>query len=126
LKIAIPTFSPGGLDAKLNPHFGKCECVTLISLQDDEVTETEVILPEGVHSCSTLPTLFAQNKAEACIVGGIGGRPFMFLQQYGIRTFIVDQQLVEQPIKNIIEKFINGKEFRELTTGTCNHSNPAH
>ena len=120
MKIAIPTFSPGGLDSSVNPHFGKCETVTLVTVADNEIKETNIVKPQGEHSCGALPILFAQNGADACIVGGIGGRPYMILQQYGIKTYAIGQDLLNKSIREIVFHFLSDN-LTELESASCNH-----
>lgn len=120
MKIAFPTFSPGGLESTINPHFGKCETVTFVNVENGSIKDTNIVQPQGQHTCSLLPELFAQNGADMCVVGGIGGRPFMFLQQLGIKTYRVDQNVIELPIKELITQFLT-KQFDELKDGSCNH-----
>jgi predicted Fe-Mo cluster-binding NifX family protein len=120
MKVAIPTTHPGGLDASLNAHFGRCETVTLVTIEQNEIKNTEVLTPQGEHSCGSLPALFAQNGADTCIVGGIGGRPFMILQQLGIKTYTVNQNMLDRPIKEIVT-FFQENQLPELVSGTCQH-----
>ena len=118
MKLAFPTLSPGGLDSSINPHFGKCETVTFVTLDNKEIIDTNIVTPQGEHSCAALPTLFAQNKADICLVGGIGGRPYMILQDYGIKTYRVDQDLINKPIKELINFFITN-QLPELENASC-------
>ena len=122
MKIAIPTINPGGLDSSINPHFGQCETVTLVTVENNEIKETNITKPQGGHSCGSLPNLFAQNGADMCIVGGIGGRPFMILQQYGIKTYTVGQDMINKSVKEIIDHFLTN-QLTELGSGTCQHNN---
>lgn len=119
MKIALPTFQPGGMDSKVNPHFGKCDCVTIVTMDNDnKITETSIVKPEGQHSCSTIPTLFEKNGADSCIVGGIGGRPFMILQQSGIRVYAIKADMIEKPVKELISEYYSGN-IPELGNSTC-------
>ncbi|MHA1168787.1 MAG: NifB/NifX family molybdenum-iron cluster-binding protein [Candidatus Hodarchaeales archaeon] len=118
MKIAIPTFSPGGLDSTINAHFGKCDSVTFVTIEDGKIVDSAVAVPQGAHSCGTLPDMFAENKADACIVSGIGGRPFMFLQQYGIKTFVINPDMANKPVKEIIKHFLENS-LQEIRGGTC-------
>jgi predicted Fe-Mo cluster-binding NifX family protein len=120
MKIALPTMSPGGLDSNLNAHFGQCQTVTLVTVENNAIKNAEVLKPQGAHSCGSLPALFAQNGADACIVGGIGGRPFMILQQLGIKTYSVNQAMINKSIREIINHFLEN-QFSELSNGTCQH-----
>ncbi|MHA1969497.1 MAG: NifB/NifX family molybdenum-iron cluster-binding protein [Candidatus Hodarchaeales archaeon] len=120
MKIAFPTISPGGLDSNINPHFGQCNTVTFVTIENKAIKEANVIKPQGGHTCGLLPTLFAQNGADACIVGGIGGRPYMMLQQHGIKTYTVTQDLIDKRVREIIDVFLSN-ELSELAGGTCQH-----
>ena len=122
MKVAIPTMHPGGLDANLSAHFGRCETVTLVTIDRNEIKTTEVLEPQGEHACGSLPAFFAQNGADTCIVGGIGGRPFMILQQLGIKTYTVNQNMIDRPIKDIVTYFLEN-QFSELDQGTCQDHN---
>ena len=119
MKLALPTLPPGGLDSSINPHFGKCETVTFVTLENKDILSTEVVTPQGQHSCAALPALFAQNGANICLVGGIGGRPYMILQEYGIRTYRVNQDLITKPVKEVIDFFVSN-QLPELENASCN------
>ena len=122
MKIALPTISPGGLDSNINPHFGQCNTVTFVTIENKTIKETNVIEPQGGHTCGLLPALFAQNGADACIVGGIGGRPYMMLQQRGIKTYTLNQDLIGKPVREIVDFYLSNG-LSELTGGTCQHHN---
>jgi predicted Fe-Mo cluster-binding NifX family protein len=109
------------LDSSINPHFGQSETITLVTIENSEIKETSVVKPQGGHSCALLPSLFAQNGADTCIVGGIGGQPYMILQQYGIKTYTVNQDLIIKPIKDIITYFL-ANQLTELGSSTCQHN----
>ena len=55
MKIAIPTFSPGGLDSTINPHFGKCDTVTFVTVEENAIEETNVVRSSPI-SLSPLST----------------------------------------------------------------------
>ena len=122
MKIALPTFNPGGLESTINPHFGQSETVTIVTIENNDIEETNIVKPQGAHSCGALPVLFVQNGAEVCIVGGIGGRPYMILQGYGIKTYTVDSDLIRKPVKEIISHFL-ANQLTELRSGTCQQQN---
>lgn len=122
MKIALPTISPGGLDSNMNSHFGQCETVTLVTIEKNVIKEANVIKIQGGHSCGSLPALFAQNGADTCIVGGIGGRPFMILQQYGIKTYALPQDLIGKSVREIVD-FHLSNGLSELAGGSCQHHN---
>lgn len=119
MKIAIPTIGEGGLESTINPHFGKCETVTLVTVNNNEIKDINVVHPQGPHTCASLPMLFVQNGADTCIVGGIGGRPSMILQQNGIKTYTIGQEMVSKSVKDVVNHFLTS-ELLEIKEGTCN------
>ncbi|MHA2388246.1 MAG: NifB/NifX family molybdenum-iron cluster-binding protein [Candidatus Hodarchaeales archaeon] len=119
MKLALPTLPPGGLESSINPHFGKCETVTFVTVENQEIQNTTVVTPQGEHSCAALPAIFAQNGADICLVGGIGGRPYMILQQYGIKTYHVYQDLINKPVKEVVDFFLTN-QLTELENASCN------
>ncbi|MHA1994697.1 MAG: NifB/NifX family molybdenum-iron cluster-binding protein [Candidatus Hodarchaeales archaeon] len=119
MKLALPTLPPGGLESSINPHFGKCETVTFVTVENQEIQNTTVVTPQGEHSCAALPAIFAQNGADICLVGGIGGRPYMILQQYGIKTYHVNQDLINKPVKEVVDFFLTN-QLTELENASCN------
>ena len=122
MKIAIPTIGEGGLESTINPHFGKCDTVTLVTIDDDKIKETNIVQPQGQHTCTALSQLFVQNGADTCIVGGIGARPYMILQQSGIKTYSVSEDLINKSVQDVVHHFLANK-LLELEDGTCNHKN---
>ncbi len=118
MKLALPTLGNGGLESKINPHFGKCESVTFVTLENKKIQNISVVTPQGPHSCAALPALFVQNEANVCLVGGIGGRPYMILQEYGIKTYRVDQDLITKSVKEVVDFFISN-QLSELEQASC-------
>jgi predicted Fe-Mo cluster-binding NifX family protein len=118
----MPTISPGGLESKINPYFGKCDSVTLVTAVDSKIKETNIVQPQGPHTCAALPQLFVQNGADTYIVGGIGGRSYMLLQQNGIKTYSVGNELINRSVQDIVLHFLTNN-LLELEDGTCNHQN---
>ncbi|GAG76832.1 unnamed protein product, partial [marine sediment metagenome] len=57
-----------------------------------------------------------------CIVGGIGARPYMILQQSGIKTYSVSEDLINKSVQDVVLHFLTNK-LLELEDGTCNHKN---
>ncbi|MCK4847642.1 MAG: NifB/NifX family molybdenum-iron cluster-binding protein [Candidatus Heimdallarchaeota archaeon] len=119
MKIAIPTIGEGGLESTINPHFGKCETVTLVTVDNDEIENVNVVHPQGPHTCASIPMLFAQNNSDMCIVGGIGARPYMILQQSGIKTFTVGEELLNKSVHDVVNHFLTSG-LLEIKDGTCN------
>ncbi len=87
--IAIPSTSPGGLEAGLGAHFGHCDLYTLVSVADGEVKDVEVIpsVPHQQGGCMAPVNYLAQKGAKVLIAGGMGLRPLMGFNQVGIDVY---------------------------------------
>jgi predicted Fe-Mo cluster-binding NifX family protein len=88
IRVAVPSASPGGLDARRAEHFGRAECFTVVDLADREIVAVEVIAnpPHVDGGCMAPVLLLAENGVDALVVGGIGGRPLAGFRQVGIRV----------------------------------------
>jgi predicted Fe-Mo cluster-binding NifX family protein len=89
MKIAVPSENPGGLDAPVSAHFGHCDAFTLVTVDDAEVQNVEV-LPNGGHEqggCMA-PVMFLKGVgADILGAGGMGARPLAGFQQVGIDVY---------------------------------------
>ncbi len=71
-------------------HFGSCEYFTIIDVSNGKPKEVSALSnasPDGVHNCAAPAELLKNNKVDAVIVSGIGGRPLVSLTTKGIRVF---------------------------------------
>jgi predicted Fe-Mo cluster-binding NifX family protein len=86
VRVAIPSESPGGLQARRSGHFGRCECFTLVDVSDGTVGDVHVLTnaPHTDGGCMTPVLLLAEHMVDAIVVDGIGGRPLMGFNQVGI------------------------------------------
>jgi predicted Fe-Mo cluster-binding NifX family protein len=86
IRIAIPSELPGGLEARRSGHFGRCECFTLIDLEDGAVGQVQVLTnaPHSEGGCMAPVMALAEEMVDAIVVDGIGGRPLMGFNQVGI------------------------------------------
>ncbi len=79
-KIAIPTN-----EGKLWPHFGKAPQVTIVSIEDGKVTQTQVMeAPEHEHGA--MPRFIAAEGCTDVICGGLGQGAVQMLAQLGIEV----------------------------------------
>lgn len=87
--VAIPSAEPGGLDAKIDAHFGHCALYTLVQITDGKITETTTA-PSCAHEqggCMAPVNYLAQKGVKVLIAGGMGMRPLMGFNQVGIQVF---------------------------------------
>ena len=89
LVVAIPSATPGGLQAPLNAHFGHCEMYTLVYLEAGSIKKVEMIqnIPHAQGGCMAPVQYLADQGVNALIAGGMGMRPLMGFSQVGIDVF---------------------------------------
>ena len=89
MKIAVPSNSPGGLDAKISAHFGHCDVFTLISLEEKNIKQVDILQNPGHEQggCMGPVMLLKGAGAEALVAGGMGMRPLQGFQQVGIDVY---------------------------------------
>jgi FKBP-type peptidyl-prolyl cis-trans isomerase 2/predicted Fe-Mo cluster-binding NifX family protein len=105
--IAVPSDSPGGLDAAVSEHFGHAVAFTLIEVEDGQVGEVS-ILENGGHDqggCMAPVMLLKKKGVETLVAGGIGGRPLAGFQQVGIAVHSSEQA---STVRDAVERFIAG------------------
>ncbi len=114
MKVAIPTLELGGLDAPLNHHFGRTEIFTVVTLKDNEIKDVALVKSEGPHSCGGVVELIRNAGADVTIVGGIGGRPLMIMQQFGMKVFSGGSGTA----RDVLQSYLNN-ELQEVKDPHC-------
>ncbi len=91
--LAVPSMGEGGLDAERSGHFGHCDCFTLISVEDGEITDVRVIdnPPHQEGGCLRPVNLLASHGVTALIAAGMGGRPLQGFNDVGISVYFENQ-----------------------------------
>ena len=87
--VAVPSDSPGGLEARISDHFGHCDAFTLVQVEDQQLGSVTV-LPNDAHEggqCMAPVMLLKRQGAEALVAGGMGQRPLSGFQQVGITVY---------------------------------------
>lgn len=87
--IAIPSQTPGGLDAELGAHFGHCDLYTVVTVENGEIRQIKVIpnVPHQQGGCMAPVQHLAGNGVNQLIAGGMGLRPLMGFNQAGIEVY---------------------------------------
>ncbi|MEZ5126844.1 MAG: NifB/NifX family molybdenum-iron cluster-binding protein [Thermoleophilia bacterium] len=85
-RVAVPSEAPGGLDARRSGHFGRCDCFTVVEVENGNLGAVEVVVnpPHHEGGCMRPVVLLAENTVDAIVVDGIGGRPLLGFNQVGI------------------------------------------
>ena len=87
--IAIPSQTPGGLEAGLGAHFGHCDVYTVVTVDDGQIADVKVIpnVPHQQGGCMAPVQHLASNGVNQLIAGGMGLRPLMGFNQVGIQVY---------------------------------------
>ena len=105
----------------VSPHFGHCEKVMLVTLENGEVSAREVVgAPE--HDCGALPRLFSEQQVEYVIAGGLGGGAVANLNRAGVKVIAGIQGPAEDAIGQFLAGTLAGGEaICGGGQGTCGH-----
>ncbi|MFZ2631996.1 MAG: NifB/NifX family molybdenum-iron cluster-binding protein [Desulfosalsimonadaceae bacterium] len=116
--IAIPSSTPGGLDAPLGAHFGHCDMYTLVSVKDKTIASVSVIpnVPHQQGGCMAPVQYLAEKGAKKLIAGGMGFRPLMGFNQVGIEVYFGGEF---QTVGDAVNALINGDLPQFSQEHTC-------
>ena len=123
-RIAIPSFNPGGLEAALMPHFGKCEVFTLVTIDDGKIMDVSAVpgLPHEHGGCTAPVQYLADKGVSVMLAGGMGMRPLQAFQQSGIDVlFAGGIASVSQAVEAFLEKRLPPFGSNGLCGGGCSH-----
>jgi predicted Fe-Mo cluster-binding NifX family protein len=116
--IAIPSESPGGLDAPLGAHFGHCDLYTLVQVEDGKINQVDVIpnVPHQQGGCMAPVQYLAGKGVKQLIAGGMGLRPLMGFNQVGIKVF---HGAMAKTVGEAVQSAIDGKLVEFTQNHTC-------
>ena len=103
--LAVPSKTPGGLDAEISEHFGHCDLFTLINIQEGKVAsvDTVVNVEHGAGGCMEPVQLLKDQGVQAIVVGGMGARPMQAFAEVNIDVYYAEKN----SLKNVQEA-VNG------------------
>ncbi|MDQ7784931.1 MAG: NifB/NifX family molybdenum-iron cluster-binding protein [Desulfomonilaceae bacterium] len=106
--VAIPSMSPGGLEALRSGHFGHCDLFTLVRVENGTIQDVSVVHnpPHSQGGCAAPVNLLHQSGANALIVGGIGMRPLMGFRQVGIDVYFGPYG---ETVGSVVEELLEGR-----------------
>jgi predicted Fe-Mo cluster-binding NifX family protein len=98
--VAVPSLTPGGLEAERSGHFGHCDMFTLVKLENDAVTDVSVVanLPHGEGGCLDPVRMLASLGTTEIVVGGMGARPLAYFAELGINVYVDSQTPTVQAV----------------------------
>lgn len=93
MKLAVPSLGEGGLEAQRSGHFGHADCFTIVTIENGEITGTEVIdnPPHEEGGCMRPVGILADAGIDAIIAAGMGMRPMQGFAAAGI-TVLYDTE----------------------------------
>jgi len=109
-KIAIPTSN-----GVLWQHFGKAPQVTIVSIEDGAVKESEVY-ESPAHEHGAMPRFIASHGCTDVICGGLGNGAVNMLQQLGIQVHAGAPAL---PVEELLKQYLDGTIV--YGDGSCHH-----
>jgi predicted Fe-Mo cluster-binding NifX family protein len=120
IRLAVPSETPGGLDAARSGHFGRSPSFTLIDLVDGEIAAVDFVenAPLGHGGCMSPVLTLGTNMVDAVIVAGIGHRPLLGCLQAGIRVFAGEDR---PDVRSVVEAFVEMELSPVGPDATCRH-----
>jgi predicted Fe-Mo cluster-binding NifX family protein len=116
VRVAVPSTANGGLQARCDPHFGRCRCFTVVEVAPGE--QHKVLLVENLahHDCQGPVDLLASHGVRALIVEGIGMRPLVGFIQAGIKVYRGDGG---GTVRELVDAYVCGQLPPLDETGVC-------
>ena len=122
--IAVPSNTPGGLDASPSAHFGHCDMYTIARVQNGEIVDVKTV-PNNGHehgNCLAPVQELAAQGVKALAAGGMGMRPLAAMHAAGMHVYYTAGLAT---VGEVIRAYAAGKlvEFGEdqLCKGNCGH-----
>ena len=108
IKVAIPSNSPGGLEAEVSAHFGHCDLYTMVEVDTDGIKSVATMenQPHEEGGCLAAVGLLANNGVKKLLAGGMGRRPLMGFNDAGIEVFFTGGV---PTVRQAIEAYLDGR-----------------
>ncbi|MBN1193690.1 MAG: NifB/NifX family molybdenum-iron cluster-binding protein [Coriobacteriia bacterium] len=106
--LAVPSTGQGGLDVERSGHFGRCDCFTVVDIEDGAVIGVRVVAnpPHEDGGCLRPVNLLAGEGVNALVVAGIGGRPLTGFNDVGITVYFDNTTPV---VKDVVDALVAGQ-----------------
>lgn len=103
--VAIPSNKPGGLDATISPHFGRCEVFTVVEIKNGKVVGSSIIENRGTHLGfdRTPAEILASSGVDAVLTQGMGPKAMQLFAQNGIAVYMTSAQTVREAGRELVE-----------------------
>ncbi len=116
--VAVPSEGPLGMLATVSPHFGKCQCFTVVEIAEGK-PQAPIIVDNPAHrDCGAPVELLEAQGVSVLIVSGIGFRPLSECTRLGIKVCTGNGNTVGELVMEYIAGQLSPIDHR----GVCNHS----
>ncbi len=122
--IAIPSNKPGGLDARVSPHFGRCDIFTLVKVDDDQIGEVTTL--DNAHepgACGGTVARLQEAGVTAVVAGHMGMRPMQGLVAAGMGVHAAGEA---ESVREAVQGFIEGVCPEMGEEHSCSHHGHGH
>lgn len=109
--LAVPSDTPGGLEALVSMHFGHCEVYTLVEVEDKTIKSVTTLNnpPHDEGGCMMSVQHLAGNGISTLLAGGMGQRPLAGCRQLGIDVlFAGGYSTVGQAVQAYLDDRLQG------------------
>lgn len=112
MRIAITAQTDQGLQAPVAQHFGHAPYFVVVDVNAAEVSSVEVLANPFLdgHQPGQIPQFIHEQRAEALLTGGMGGRAIQFFDQLGIDTATGASGAVADAVADYLDGRILGAE----------------
>ncbi len=125
--LAVPSNTPGGLDAGISEHFGHCDLFTLINIQEGIIAAVDTVanVEHGAGGCMEPVQLLKDQGVEAIIVGGMGARPMQAFADVDIDVYFAEKNSLNK-VQEAVEGLVQGDFPRMRSDQTCKGAGSCH
>jgi predicted Fe-Mo cluster-binding NifX family protein len=111
--VALPSVSPGGLDAPIHARFGRCDCFTVVAIENGVVGEAKVIpnAAQGVGGgAGPMSAQTIVNAGAKIVAGGMFGfNAQTALEAAGVKIITLPPEKMSGTVRTIVDLLIQGQ-----------------
>jgi predicted Fe-Mo cluster-binding NifX family protein len=121
MRIAFPADNSSGLDAAINPHFGRCPFFVLVDFQDGKIDRVQTVRNPNFsdHEPGIVPRFIHSQGVNVMVTGGMGWRAVNFFDQLGIRAVSGASGTVRKGLEAFLQDLLDGAAPCRESTQEC-------